>query len=695
MTEGQSSLSNQLFNNRQLFIRYNRFKLDRINEILAFSDRRIFTLIPRLLHSNQEGMPGYVEGDVPQGIFNYVLTPEIHFTAEDIFPDVIIRRNNFDKPFIETVLLMGSIGSIAHTQKSDLDYTLLVRKNSVSPEQLALFNQKLKKIETWVWENYKLEIHFFVNDIDEVKQNIFGESDSESTGSALAKLLKEEMYRTLVIIAGKIPYWWIMPLETDDKQYEQYCDMIRKHHTLLNPDEFVDIGNVEDIAEDEFFGGTIWALIKSFKAPFKTLIKMGLLEDYMFSETRFNLLCHEIKKKVFHHVPFEQIDPYLSLFFRSEKYFEDTKGFNELDALRTAFYIKVGTQVTGDDLDRRIKDPKKRTLVELIKRWDWPSSRLDQLNKYIQWPMMQKVALGDRINKILMSSYRIISERNKTLGNENSLITERDTHLLGRKLFSFFNKSNYKVESLFALIDGETGEKELTFLFHQVNPRDKGEWYLIRGRSKAFLEQIPKENIIKKAPSLLFLVAFSCFNSLYRRDTALLLRSDQHQSIKELDLRNILQDLSSYLAQVDVANIPNECLLSDAHIEQLFLVVDFGNPIPAEVMKGSLKECQTTEKYADFINQRIGRLRAVTAIYLTSWGELFCKTFAGLNCMHRVMVELGPQVIGTEADKEDFLKVFIPGNRRDVMSLSWLNNYILKSLRVRTRDSSTVKVAES
>lgn len=245
------------------------------------------------------------------------------------------------------------------------------------------------------------------------------------------------------------------------------------------------------------------------------------------------------------------------------------------------------------------------------------------------------------------------------------------------------------------MIDGETGEKELTFLFHQVNPRDKGEWYLIRGRSKAFLEQIPKENIIKKAPSLLFLVAFSCFNSLYRRDTALLLRSDQHQSIKELDLRNILQDLSSYLAQVDVANIPNECLLSDAHIEQLFLVVDFGNPIPAEVMKGSLKECQTTEKYADFINQRIGRLRAVTAIYLTSWGELFCKTFAGLNCMHRVMVELGPQVIGTEADKEDFLKVFIPGNRRDVMSLSWLNNYILKSLRVRTRDSSTVKVAES
>ena len=693
MTEGQTSLTNELFNNRQLFIRYNRFKLDRINEILAFNDRRVFTLIPRLLHSNQAGLPGYVEGDVPQGIYNYLLNPEILYTAEHLFPDVIIRRNNYDKPFIETVLLMGSVGSIAHTQKSDLDYTLLVRKSSVTEQQLELFNRKLKLIENWVWENHKLEIHFFVNDIDEVKQNIFGESDSESTGSALAKLLKEEMYRTLVIIAGKIPYWWIMPLKTTDEQYEKNCEMIRRHQTLLNPDEFVDIGNVEDIADDEFFGGTIWALIKSFKAPFKTLIKMGLLEDYMFSQTRFNLLCHEIKKKVFSQVPFDEIDPYLSLFLRSESYFKGSKGFNEVDALRTAFYIKVGTQVTGDDMDRRTRDGKKRVLIELVRKWDWPTNRLEQLNNYIQWQMMQKVALGDRINKILMNSYRIISEHNKQLGNENSLITERDTHLLGRKLFSFFNKSNYKVESLFALIDGETGEKELTFLFHQTNPREKGEWYLIRGRSKAFLEQIPKENIIKKAASLQFLLAFTCFNSLFRRDTAILLRSEQHQSIKDLDLRNILQDLSTYLAQVDVANIPNEHLLAPAHIVQLFMILDFGNPIPAEVLKDNRKEFETAGKHAEFLNQRIGRLRAVTAIYLTSWGELFCKTHGGLNCMHRALAELGPQVTGTEADKEDFLKVFIPGNRRDVLSLSWLNSYILKSLRARTRDAAAAEAA--
>ncbi len=688
MAAGISSISNELFNNRQLFIRYNRFKLDRINEILAFRDRRVFTIIPRLLHSNQEGLPGYIEGNVPQGISNYVLTPEILFTAEELFPGVIIRRNVEFKPFIETVLLMGSIGSIAHTQKSDLDYTLLVHKENVSKEQLDLFGKKLRLIEEWVWENHRLEIHFFVNDIDEVKANIFGESDSESTGSALAKLLKEEMYRSLVIIAGKMPFWWIMPLETSDKQYDEACNMIRSHRTLLNPDDFVDIGNVEDISQGEFFGGSIWALIKSFKSPFKTLIKMGLLEEYMFRETRFHLLCHDIKKKVFSQESFEDIDPYLTLFLRSEVYFKEEKGFNELDALRTAFYIKVGTQVSADDLDRRNRDQKKRILIDLIKKWDWPGSRLEHLNNYNEWQMMQKVALGDRINKILMSSYKMISEKNKSLGEGKSLITERDTHLLGRKLFSFFSKSNHKVESLFALIDGEAGEAELTFLFHQKDPRDKGEWFLIRGKSKAFLEQIPKDNIIKKATTLPFLLAFTCFNNLFRTDSTLLLRSEQHQSIKEFDLRCILQELSSYLSQVDVANIPNEQLLMDAHIEQLYMILDFGNPLPAEVLKGNIKECQNSAQYSDFINNRVGRLRAVTVIYLTSWGELFCKTFGGLNCMHRVIAELGPQVTETEADKENFLKVFIPGSRRDVMSLSWLSGYILKSLRVRTRDRS-------
>ena len=382
---------------------------------------------------------------------------------------------------------MGSTGSIAQGQKSDQDFTVFINKGSVPDDKLSLFHKKLHMIEEWSWETNKLEIHFFSNDIQEVKNNIFGESDTESTGSALAKLLKEEMYRTAVIPAGKIPFWWIFPVNTDDRQYESLVKGIQSNQTLLNPNDFLDIGNVDDISQGEFFGGSIWALIKSFKSPFKTLIKMGLLEEYMFNETRFNLLCHEIKKKFFSGTPHEKIDTYLNLFERVDNFFSKTKSDSEIDALRTAFYLKVGTKVNRHDLAEGSSDPYKKILINLVHSWDWPEEKVLNLNSYFDWQMMEKVALGENINKILMNSYKNISEANSKLAEGESLITERDTHLLGRKLFSFYRKTVNKVENLFALVDGDTYEKELTFLLQPSHSKGKDDWYLIRGKTLAFI----------------------------------------------------------------------------------------------------------------------------------------------------------------------------------------------------------------
>ena len=109
------------------------------------------------------------------------------------------------------------------------------------------------------------------------------------------------------------------------------------------------------------------------------------------------------------------------------------------------------------------------------------------------------------MNKILINSYKNISEKGKTLEAGKNLISGKDTHLLGRKLFSFYRKANDKIENLFALVDGATFEKELTFLHHQSNPKEKGTWYLIRGKSRLYLEQIPSADIIKQDPNPIFL----------------------------------------------------------------------------------------------------------------------------------------------------------------------------------------------
>ncbi len=697
-TKEKQNDAETLFYNRQAFKRFNQFKIDRTLNTLSPIDRLIFTTVPRLLHVNQEGLPGYVDGEnVPCGIMNFTMDHESLVAAEKLFPDIIIRRQVNLNPVIHTALLMGSLGSIAQSKKSDLDYTLLVDSNSFTPEGLKLFQKKLNLIETWTWDNYHLETHFFINDHNEVRNNIFGESDSESTGSALAKLLKEEMYRTMIIVTGKVPFWLIAPVDCDDNRYAELIKMIQNNETLLKREEYIDMGNVDDISDGEFFGASIWALIKSFKSPFKTLMKMGVLEDYMFTETKSNLLCHQVKQRIFDGTPYEKIDPYLLMFTRVQKFFSDTKNDPEVDALRAAFYLKVGTQVTGDELEHGSGYWKKITLIKMLKDWGWDGTKVDHINKYyIDWQMNQKVELGDRINKILMNSYKNISEKNSKLDASETLITEKDTNLLGRKLFSAYRTAPNKVENIGALIDGKTNEQYLTFLHEKPKSKEEsGNWYLIRGKAPAYIDQVDPDFIIKKTTLLPSLIAFTANNHLYSKkvekyddeNTELLLQAEGG-SIRSKDLLHLLDQISSFIASVNIAAISNDDLLADAQIKQLFMIVDFGNPPPMLITSGDIKECKNSEELNDFLNNRLERIQSISTIYITTWGELFCKTYSGLKCMDRTLSELGPQLTPERVETPNFLKYYIPCDRKEVIQIPWLDGYVLRSLKMRSKSTS-------
>ena len=697
-TKEKQNDAETLFYNRQAFKRFNQFKIDRTLNTLSAIDRLIFTTVPRLLHVNQEGLPGYVnEKDVPCGIMNFTMDHESQVAAEKLFPDTIIRRQANLNPVVHTALLMGSLGSIAQSKKSDLDYTLLVDNNSFTPEGLKLFQKKLNLIETWTWDNYHLETHFFINDHNEVRNNIFGESDSESTGSALAKLLKEEMYRTMIIVTGKIPFWLIAPVDCDDNRYTQLMGMIQNNETLLKREEYIDMGNVDDISDGEFFGASIWALIKSFKSPFKTLMKMGVLEDYMFTETKSNLLCHQVKQRIFDGTPYEKIDPYLLMFTRVQKFFSDTKNDPEVDALRAAFYLKVGTQVSGEELEHGSEHWKKITLIKMLKDWGWDGSKVDHINKYyIDWQMNQKVELGDRINKILMSSYKNISEKNSKLDASETLITEKDTNLLGRKLFSAYRTAPNKVENIGALVDGKTNEQYLTFLHEKPKSKEEsGAWHLIRGKAPAHIDQVDPDFIIKKTTLLPSLIAFAANNSLYKKkvekyddeNTEVLLQAEGG-SIRSKDLFHLLDQISSFIASVNIAAISNDDLLADAQIKQLFMIVDFGNPPPMLVTTGDIKACKNSKELNEFLNNRLERIQSISTIYITTWGELFCKTYSGLNCMDRTLSELSPQLTPERVEAPNFLKYYIPCDRREVIQIPWLDGYVLRSLKIRSKSTS-------
>ena len=65
--------------------------------------------------------------------------------------------------------------------------------------------------KAWALVRFKIHVTFFLMDIFKARDNDFGGSTHESSGSAMARLLKEEFYRTMIHVAGRLPLWTALP----------------------------------------------------------------------------------------------------------------------------------------------------------------------------------------------------------------------------------------------------------------------------------------------------------------------------------------------------------------------------------------------------------------------------------------------------------------------------------------------------
>jgi len=115
-------------------------------------------------------------------------------------------------------------------------------------------------------------------DVEETRRNRFATGTAgESAGSALKLLLKDELFRTHILVAGKMPLWWLLPPGLSPAEYE------REAHRLLATvpglaDNCIDIGTIGDIPQDEIFGACLWQFNKALASPFKSVIKLAYLE---------------------------------------------------------------------------------------------------------------------------------------------------------------------------------------------------------------------------------------------------------------------------------------------------------------------------------------------------------------------------------------------------------------------------------
>ncbi|SDK31193.1 adenylate cyclase, class 1 [Maridesulfovibrio ferrireducens] len=575
--------------NYEKFAENNERRTSWAEEKLTDKAKIFFKILPVLLHTDIFEKALKLEAEsVPSKISGYTPSPETTSILTDLFPEIKPEENPENFVPIETILTIGSIGTIAQTVSSDLDCWVCCDfslNSSVSRDRLKY---KLGLIEEWAMREFSVEVHFFLMDVQEVRDNNFGISDAESSGSAQGAILKEEFYRSALLIAGKPPLWWFSPVEATDKIYQT----VKKRVAVLKGQNFaVDLGNVPRIPGEEFFGASLWQIVKGVKSPFKSIMKFGLLERYT-SGTRAPLLCETIKKNILEgQRELIRVDPYM-LMYRELAVFYNRQGEFENGWL-TGMALRLKCGLLGEKYTNKTPErPEEKDLIEFTENISRQSIDSDKQDFVDLTDFKSVLTLGEKINLFMINTYqKIRKEQNRFAGVS---ITPEDLTKLGRKIAANYTQRQFKINRL--CLPGPKTHFFKSILASRPNPKKwvlNGEYPDESGARNIFTE-------IKSSPKLPSILAWLVLNGLY--DSSIKIKTDLSSSpVRDRDIRKLFTDIKKFFPPKSIFDTPIEETLNPERMLKAFFIVNLS--IPRET--NAVKE--------------------VCLLYNTNWGEVFCK----------------------------------------------------------------------
>ncbi len=407
---------------------------------------RLFEAIPFLLHVNHPKLTGYI-GSVgaPFGISRFYQSGYWKRGLKQFgFSQAAMRPYLSDKFWIHGLYLMGSIGTLAQTKSSDFDYWVVVDKAAKDPRKLALLTKKLVRISEWGQSTYDQQVTFFILDIDQVRTCDFAAVDEESSGSAQKTLLKEEFYRTFIVVAGQVPYWAVLPPHLEARDYYRWIELASQARTTtFETSDYLDLGPLDRIELSECLGALLWQIYKARHDPVKALIKSALISQYYFFQDESGLLCDQAKSRFSESGNLSgPADPYAAVFDQAEIFFERIQDPGGLELIRTCIFLRL------------ISFPRKRPVVagspkdKLIKRftkhWDWPERIQKDLENYEKWPITRLADFEEALIKKLGFLFELVRQHGADIGIGFSM-TPADLNSLKNRIAAEFKPRAEKI----------------------------------------------------------------------------------------------------------------------------------------------------------------------------------------------------------------------------------------------------------
>jgi adenylate cyclase, class 1 len=440
-------LEAQIQNAYRAYLNFNLAKKRESFKDFSEGQREAFVFIPYLLHTSEPKRLGYVDSMLaPCGIYGYKFSEEIkaigkkYFSVKDRFED---PKNVANAP-IESLSIMGSAGSIAQTEGSDLDYWVCIR-DGLKPADRSLLESKLIVIEKWCMEVLNAEVHFFVSTAKDLRDNNFGAVNKESCGSALGKLLKEEYYRTSLHVMGKIPLWWLAPYNANDDTYITVPKYLGPSIGVEVKD-FIDFGNSRHIPSDEFVGGGMWQLNKGVGSPFKSALKMALLVEYADDSQPRDLLAQMLKRRMLENPnDMDQLDPYRMMVERVLDYYVGNNNSEATYLIQRCLFIKMETKISRWWNSQKAPPHRTvRTLLEMVKSWNWNEREVDKWENFDILPMRELTEFKRKLETYMFTSLQALRSAGEK--SKSRAVTAQDYKKMTQRLTTIFNPDPQRTE---------------------------------------------------------------------------------------------------------------------------------------------------------------------------------------------------------------------------------------------------------
>ena len=384
---------------KKIFTNYNIKRLHELIRHLTPKKRRMFNTIPFLLHVNSPDFPGFVDHTAcPYGIFGF---------HDSGFWKLSLKHGKFDEKKLHPYLskkyhilglyLMGSSGTLAQSEKSDFDFWVLIDQSTISNTQIGYLSQKLEKITLWAKEKFHHDVTFFILDVTEIKNNRYQAVDDESSGTAQRTILKEEFYRTFILIAGRVPYWAVVPPGCDDDTYTQIISLsLANDPKGIIRENYIDLGNLTEIRKSECPGALLWQLNKANSDPAKALIKACLIAYYHDLPEKELLPCEIIKNKYAAGIFGGSInDPYAIIFEKVFQFTEIYANGSFSETIRECVFLRLSEYLSSSV--KEMTDTKQALIKKYTHFWGWNRTKIDRFSAYRDWSETEKSAYDEYV----------------------------------------------------------------------------------------------------------------------------------------------------------------------------------------------------------------------------------------------------------------------------------------------------------